>query len=352
MDSSRYSFELWARNGTMLADLTGRAKNRRIVQSRNEPEEIFWQLNMNEFEQHARAIGVPPSTLLIPGSTEIRVRRGTEYICGGQLVWRQPHISAGEQDIQLRARGFLDLLAKRYTPERVFYEQMDGPEMAVAMINYTQGRGDYWDFGITIGSIESLNDPHDKTFKANEIKEAIQRTTLLYDYDIEFTHDKVFNAYKRLGSERPDVIFDYPGNIIDITSPLDATNLKNYITVNGSGSGEEANNRVPVEDASSQANYYVREDIINYSEVEDEEDLTNHGEIALAEWSMPFEIPTLTVSGNKRPFVTDYKVGDMVRVKCKRYELLEGINGMYRVEKRTIEIDDNDRETVTLELGL
>ena len=39
---SKYSIELVNQNGDLLADLTGRAKNRRLTRSRNEADEIEW----------------------------------------------------------------------------------------------------------------------------------------------------------------------------------------------------------------------------------------------------------------------------------------------------------------------
>lgn len=349
MQPSRWHIELCSNSGVLLADLSGRAKNRRIVQSRNEAEEITWQVSLDELERYAALSHVHPNTLLVPGSTEVRIRRGQSYICGGQIVYRDPYITAASQDMQIRATGFLNMFADRFTAEERIFTATAAGTIASTLITETQADTN-GDFGVTIGAIASLS-THDKTWKATQIKEALKRCAELYNFDFEFTHDKVFNIYSKLGSNRPEVIFEYPGNIRVLGAPLDATNIKNRVHVLGSGSGSEGNIKVTVDDTASQVNYKLREERLNYSDVEDTTDLTNHGNIELAAWSFPFEIPTIEVDGLLAPYVTDYGIGDYVKVKAGRYRTLESINGMYRVEKREIMIDDNDNEMVRLYLS-
>jgi len=205
---------------------------------------------------------------------------------------------------------------------------------------------------VTIGTLATVG-AHDKTYKAQEIKSVLQDATKLWNFDFEFTPQKVFNTYAAIGSQRPSIVFEHPGNIIALQSPLDATNIKNriYVLGSGSGSGDGANVKVQVDDPNSQLNYWVREERINYSDVEDTDALTAHGNAELAAWSFPFEIPTIDVTGNVAPYVTDYGIGDYVQLRCRRYKTLSQINGMFRIEKRTITIDDNDNETVRLYLS-
>lgn len=355
MESSKYHLELWSPDGQLVADLAGRAKNRRIVQCRNEAEEVTWQLDLDEFERYASLINVDPNQLIVPGRTEVRIKRDGKYICGGQISYRNIRITPQSQDIEIRAQGFLNLLKDRYTDELRVFTATQATTIASTLITESQATGDDWDFGITIGSLATVG-THDKTFKAVQLKEAIQRCAELLDFDFEFTHDKVFNTYERLGSNRPNIIFEYPRNILSIpSSPLDATSLKNHVTVLGSGSGTEdggANVKVVRQDGGSQAVYKVRQSRETYSEVEDTDDLSDHGDAELAAWAEPFEVPVLEVDGNMPPYVTDYGVGDHVRVLCKRYKMLEAINGMFRIEKRIINIDEDDKETVTLYLAL
>ena len=350
MDTSRWHFELWSPTGVLLADLAGRAKNRRITQSRNRAEEMVWQVGLDDFETYANAMNVDPNTLVVPGATEVRIRRGSKYICGGQLTYVSPVITDQSQDMELRASGFLTLFGDRFTAARREFTATEATTIYSTLITESQ-TGTNASFGVTIGSLATVG-AHDKTFKSEKLQDAIERGCELFDFDHEFTYDKVFNTYSSIGSRRPEIVFEYPGTIRAIRAPIDATNLKNRIYVLGSGAGDQGNATVQVDDANSQINYKVREERLNFSDVEDLTDLTNHGNSELSAWSYPFQIPGLEVDGNLPPYVTDYGIGDYVNVKCNNYAMLRQINGMYRIEKREILIDENDRETIRLYMSI
>jgi hypothetical protein len=337
---------LWNPEGIMLADLTGRAKMRRLIQSRNEADDIYWQVGMVEIEQLARALHMHPNELLVTNQTEIRIRRGDEYIGGGQLIYRYPRVTTQTADFELRASGFLNLMSDRYTDDERIFTATEATTITSTLITESQALTN-GDFGITIGSLATVG-VHDITYKAENIKDVIQANAAQFNFDFEFTHDKVFNTYAALGSVRPEIIFEYPGNIREFGAPEDGTRLANHVTALGSGSGTQGNIRAVSEDADSQLDYKLRQDRINVSGVEDEADLQRHADVHRDTWSRPFEVPDLTVDGNIAPFVTDYRIGDYVTVQCKQFRSLEHINGLYRIEKRQIEIDENDNETVKL----
>lgn len=350
MTPSKYHFELWSPDGELLADLAGRAQSRRITQSRNEAEDIQWQLDINELEDLCRRMNTTPDALINPGSTEVRIRRGSKYLCGGQITYRDPNISETSQYLDIRATGFLNLFKQRFTdpPERIFSDEQ-ATTIAATLINETQAKGDDWDFGVTIGTLATVG-THDRTYIEDEIKDSLQRLTRVQvaPFDFEFTHDKVFNTYDRLGSDRPDVIFEYPGNIKRLRSPRDATGLANSIRVQGSGSGTTAAARAVRDDTTSQTNYKVREKKLLESSTIEVATLEDDGDAELAGWAFPFEVPIPVVDGNVVPYVTDYGIGDYVKFVSKRYAILSHLNGMFRVEKRVITIDEDDNEEVQL----
>lgn len=331
----------------MLADFGGRAKNRRITETRNGADEIVWQLDLNELERYASKIGTTVEALIVTNQTEVRVRRGQVYMAGGEVEYQYTRITRDTQDLELRATGFLNLFDKRYTDEeRYFPPGTEATTIAATLIEESQAK-DNGDFGVTIGTLATVG-PHEKTFKAVKVKEAIQTAAQLFDFDFEFTPDKVFNTYISIGSQRPEMIFEYPGNITQLGSPKDGTNLVNHVDVLGSGSGTQGNVKQPVDDFISQANYRLREERVNYSDVEDLDALADYGQAYLDAWSTPLHVPDITVDGNVAPFVTDYGIGDWVVVRCRAYASMKSLNGLFRIEKREIAIDENDSETVTL----
>lgn len=358
--SSKYSIELVDRNGQLLADLSGRASKRRITQSRNEAETIIWYLDLNEFEKYCRDINVNPKQIIVPGYTEVRIKRLGTYFVGGQINYMNPHLSASDQSIEVRASGFLDLFIKRFTGTtdagtvgEIYTaangSQLSRQDLAWSLINQSQALV-YGNFGITRGVTKGSTTLYDKTYSQTNIKDALQDMTKLQTapIDIEFTYDKKFNCYAQMGSIRNDITFDFPGNILDIGAPVDATTLANQIQGVGQGA-DLAQSIFIASDNTSQATYALRQDIyISNGTDNSDNGITDATNARLAALKVPVQVPTLIVDGGRAPFITDYSIGDRVPVKAASHSMFADINGYYRVEKRIIDIDENDKETVTL----
>lgn len=348
---SRYAFEIVNPDGELVADFTGLAFARRLTLSRNEAEDIYFVMDLNAFERYCDLLGLEPQNVLAVYQNEVRVKRGQNYICGGQLSYIEPKITANGQTVEVRATGFLNLFKDRYTDiERIFTAE-EATTIASTLINETQAL-DNGDFGVTIGAMATVGD-HDRTYRRTNIKDALQELTRVQTnaFDFEFTYDKVFKTYESIGSSRPDIIFEYPNNIKAMNVPLDATGVANQIIVLGSGFGEEAAIQVTVEDEPSQLNYILRQKIITPNSVQEVDTLTDHGNAELSAWSVPFELPGIEVDGNLVPYVGDYGIGDRVRVRIKGYKMLEHIDTIYRIEKIDVGVDENDNESVKLYLS-
>lgn len=355
---SKYSIELWNPNGTLLADLTGRAMRRRIVMARNQPENIEWRLNLNDWEDYCRNQKVHPRDLLIGGQTEVRIKRKDTYLCGGQLIYSYPQIRGNDQILDIKADGFLNLFKDRITGTTangtVQEEWVDtnGGDIAAGLITQTQAKIN-GDFGVTIGNIANTG-IHTKTYDNTNIKNALQNFTNLQTrpFDFEFTYDKVFNTYASIGTDRPDVVFEYPSNIDSIGVPLNATGIANYVLGKGQGVGSAA---ASYEDGNiaSQLDYKLREKIaISNATDNSDNGLTNAVESELAAWAFPFEIPDFVVNGNVAPFITDYGIGDRVRVRIRNYRTLEHIDGLYRIEQLVLNLDEQDNEEITVKVSV
>lgn len=351
MASSKYSVELYSRNGDLLADLSGRARDRRVRRSRNEADEINWEIDLHEFEDYCARSGVEPTALLINGQTEVKIRRGQNYIGAGRLVYHETRISADTKTISLRAIGWLNLLARRYIVPEVSVSGVQATTAAWSLIDDTQSLA-HGDFGITLGSLEAVG-TITREFNRITVKDALQDLTRSQDtpFDIEITHDKVFNAVASLGSDRPDVVFEYPGNIISVGVPSDATGLANQVLAYGDGLDTPDGVFVTVDDEDSQIEYDLAQKIIMLTGNDDDGAITDAGNSELDAWAYPIDIPSIVVDGNKAPYVTDFSIGDYVKVKLGGYAMINHINGLYRVEKYDLDIDDNDNERLTLYLS-
>lgn len=335
--------------GLLLADLTARADGRSLTKSRNEADEITWSIDLNEYERYCRLLKVDPTVLLIPNSTEVRLRRGQSYLSGGQVTYIETYLAANQNTISVRATGFLNLFKDRYTS--AIFTATDGSAIASSLITTSQ-TGTNADFGVTIGTLATTGN-HDRSYNQTNIKDALQNMTDVQTnpFDFEFTYDKRFNTYARMGSQRPEIIFEYPGNINSARIPLDGTGTANQITVLGSGFGTDASAFVTVNSTASQANYKIRQKIVTSNAKTDPTELTEDGNTELAMWAFPTEIPQVEVDGNVAPFITDYGIGDYVQVRFIGHRWLDHINALYRIEKFVLNVDSSDNESITLYLS-
>lgn len=362
---SKYTLELWTRQGTLLADLGGKVRNRQIVLSRNQADDLTFDIDLDEFESYCATLGVDPKDMLLVNSVEVRIKRLAKYLSGGQLVYRNVTLTARGNTIQCRVAGFLQLFAKRYTGSSTAGQVL---EVHTAASGTAKSRKDLaWylisasqaltngGFGVTLGPNQSTNATlYDKQYSRTNIKDALQGATERQTgaIDIEFTYDKKFNTYDYMGSDRPDVAFEFPGNITSIDVPTDGTSMTNEAIGIGRGAADGTQVVDVQSDLASQATYGLRQQTVNSNGTDNSDGgITDDAKAELQARSQPIHIPAFTVDGNIAPFVTDYGIGDRVRVKIVGHRLVDDINGMFRIEKMTIHIDDNDNEEVTLEVS-
>lgn len=361
--SSKYTIEFWDKHGNLLADYSGKAFDRRITLSRNQPDEIKFSLDLNDFEIHCEKAKVDPRQILIVGSTEVRIRRLGSYLSGGQLVYSEVVIDEKSQRIECLGFGFLWLFDKRYTGESNAGQVLEvhtaengnaktRSDLAWYLISASQALRN-GNFGVTRGVAGGSSTKFDKQYSRTNIKNALQNMTELKTnpIDIEFTYDKVFNTYEQIGSNRPDIVFEWPHNILTLNVPDDATDLANEVMGIGSGAADGTQALEIAEDLVSQSDRELRQDVLQTNGTDNSDGgITDAAEARLDAKSRPMRVPKFTVDGNKAPYVTDYRIGDRVTVKVNNHPFVRDINGTYRIEKLTIAIDDNDTEIVTPEV--
>jgi len=349
---SKYAFELWSKAGLRTASLTPIAKDRQITQSLNEADDITWTMPLKLFQAYARKRKVDPKVLLQNRSTEVRVKRGQNYVAGGEVYHYNVVSTAQEAMLKVRATGFLNFFKDAFTDDPQTYTAENGADIAWDLIDHWQTQGANFDFGVTQGSIPTTGD-HDITYHYTNIKDALQALTRRVNgpFDIEITPEKVFNAYVHKGSVKPSIVFRHPGNILDYDIPSEGGELANRILVFGAGISTDAAPPVIRNDTASQGNYLVRAKKITPSDVSETDTLESKGDTELAIFATPFEIPTITVNGNKAPYVTDYEVGDTVQLIIQSEPFIAQA-GQYRIYKRVITIDEQDSEKVQLYLGI
>ncbi|MEV0360074.1 hypothetical protein AB0H71_28850 [Nocardia sp. NPDC050697] len=360
----KYTFEVYDKHGTLLADTSAFTANRSVVLSRNRPDRITFTLDLDKYEEYCRTSRIDSRLLLTTFSSEIRVRRREKYIAGGQLSYKKSILRSQNSSIECRVDGYLALFAKRHTGETPsgtvleihtsdYGTAKSRKDLAWYLIDASQQLTN-GDFGISRGTAGGSTTLYDKTYSRSNILDALINMTELQTepIDIEVTPEKVFKTYEHIGSNRPDIVFEYPGNIIGFEAPDDATDLTNEVIGQGAGSNDGTQIQYFADDLVSQSDRQLRQDVLQTNATDNSDNgLTDAAEARLAAKSTPMDIPAFTVNGNVAPTVTDYGIGDRVTVKVNKYPSLSHINGTYRIERITIDLDEEDNETVRLEVS-
>lgn len=346
----KYSLLVYDTDGELVADLTGRALSREVKLLRNRAEVITAVFDADNIRDLAISIGMQVEDIFAVNRNEMRLKRGDRVIMAGEIQAVIPSIDGDRRTITVRAHGWLDLLASRYTDESEIYSAVDAGAIAWDLINDSQNLTN-GDFGITEGEIQtSVN--RDRTYSYKNIKDAIiQLSEVINGFDFEFTWDKQFNVYyPGIGSDRPDVVFTYPGNIKRLSFVRDGTDIANKIIARGAGFGVDVF-KAEAADTISQSIYGLREKFLQFNDITNTTTLQQHADGELANYAKFYDMPDLVVDGSIDPQFGSYGIGDTVRIfVSEELNIFQTINGSYRIEAIDLSIDDQDQETVRLRL--
>lgn len=345
LDTQIYEVELWSRQGVLVADISVLVKTMSFTKERNASESFEMTLDLDAFESLASSIGTMPMVMLNPYRTDIKVKRRGVYLFGVHVVEVGSELSEDEATITVRAVGYLDLLNDRFLTKT--YTNQYETDIIQDMITQTQAQTN-GDLGITFGNMVQLVQ-RDRTYDRQNIKEAIVNLTKLINgnFDVQIDHNKVFSTYEMIGSDRSlELEFIYPGNIRQLIVPRTGINLYNKIYGTGAGFGDDQVQSLQV-DTDSQLEYGVHENIYTWNSVLDQATLDQNTQARLNITRHMLEIPQVKVSG--RDFDLDtYDVGDRVTVRVKDHPFLNTIDGVYRIERISVSVDENQDEDITL----
>lgn len=346
---SRYRVEILDPNGNILADLSGRALQRTLSKMRNRADIITLKYDLNNIESLVSDIGIGFWDLFALNRNEIVIYRDDSPISAGQIYYARPLYGVDRQVIDIRAVGWLELLAKRFTGAEVTYSGIDAGQIAWDAIDDSQNLTD-GDFGITQGTIQaSVN--RDRTYYSKNIKDLIiQLSEVQNGFDFEFTWDKQFNVYyPKIGSRLTDVIFRFPGNIKEFSFERDGTDMANEITTVGAGSGTDTLTATAT-DTSSRSTYKLRQDRRDFSDVIESATLTQHAEEELRVRRTFIDMPDIVLDGNRSPEFGSYNIGDEVLLESENQSVLGPANDYWRIDAMTLTVDENDSEEVRVRL--
>lgn len=359
--SSRvYELELWSNDGKRLADISNIAKNRVFTLTRNEAEQITFDLDLYVFEALADSIGIDAEDLLNPYAVDVKVKRNGVYWFATQIVaaplnigtdytmnegQSSPGSSTINPTISVTCTGYLNLFTDRYLDYT--YSQQDACFIGGDMLTQAQAQTN-GSVGVTIATDNYLTGVlRDRTYQRQNIKSELQNLTQLVDgrFDFAFDANKVFHTYRYIGNKRTDLKFTFGGpqsNIIGIYLDNNAAGTL-YNQIIGLGSGLGSDGLISVQnDNDSQLIHYLRQDIKQYSNVSIQSTLDQNATADLALEKDLIRLPQITISGKElegKPFLS---VGDRIPLAMVGHSFLNSLNGIYRIEQMVVSPDDND----------
>jgi hypothetical protein len=324
----------------------------------NDVEEVNFSLDLIKFEEMCAKIQVVPRTILEPYRTEVRIRRNKQYIVGAQVVRVDVNLNnESSNTLQVKCTGYLNLFKDRYITAADFPGKYIGKtyaQIARNLIVDTQAQT-YGSFGVTLG-VDTASATQNNTrtrleeYDNQNVKDAILNLTKLENdnFDFEFTHDKVFNIYTRLGSNMPEIELVYPQNVFSMSYARDATTLANKVIALGSGIGEERLEYTAV-DATSAASYAIRERTELFSSVQNLPTLQANANGALA----VYKDMDVQLSLNLNPGSLDINsvgIGDAIIIRIDDSTFINDVNGLYRIVGMDVDVDINTSEDIAIKV--
>ena len=341
-----YEFEVrGAWSGALIDEISDISESRGYEITRNGVETLDFSIDLDKLEERMTEIGEDAYAVLEPYATDIIVKKNGVPLFGVHVYDRTYTLSSDKRKVGIKADGFLNLFKDRYITKE--YEDESMTAIAWDLIDTTQDETN-GDFGVTLGGDQYTTALRDRTYEDKNIKDAIiQQTDILgSEFDFKFTWDKEFKTYENIGNDRPDIILSYPEDITEVSIPDSAASLANRVRAIGSGVGD---NIVSISNnLTSQVNYKLREKVMLYNDVSVQNTLDENSARDLSLVDAVLNIPKITLPGSALD-LTDVWIGDRVKVIIKGIPSLP-INGMYRIEKIKVALDDNDQETITLDL--
>lgn len=342
-----YEFELrGAWSGALIDEISSLCSNRKFSATRNGVETLEFEIDLDAFEERMSAIGEDAYAVLTPYTADIIVKKNKVPLFGVHIYDRTFTLTSEKRTIGIKADGFLNLFKDRYITKT--YSPQSMTDIAWDLIDTTQDDTN-GDFGVTLGPNQYETVNRERDYDDKNIKDAlVQQTDILgSEFDFEFTWDKKFNTYEAIGSEKPEVILTYPEIITDVTVPDTAGGLFNRIRALGSGTGVEKLSSI-ANDTTSQTNYKLREKPVLYNDITVQDTLDEHAERDLSQSKEIMKLPAIRIPGSSFDLTSNW-IGDRVRITIKGIPSLN-VDGMYRIEKISASLDDNDEEDITLEV--
>ena len=343
---AKYEIEIWDKSGKPIADIRPICSNVQWSKTLNGSESLGFTLDLKRFENILEAVGYKndPFGFMDVGRCDIRLKRNGKYILGTNIYRFEYTSSFNSVTMRVECVGYLNFYKTQYISGQ--YHNVKQEEIMWDVINKcNQKTGG--DFGIRQGTHTGETTRRDRKYERKEVANLIQQMSeVIGGCDFEFTPDKKFNTYEAKGSYLPSIRLEYPGNIQSFNFSRTLDKVANYIYGVGSGNGDSAVQSW-AEDTDSENYLYRREMVAIWNSISEQETLDEHTDAAVKAAKDIIELPNITLRDNVLD-LSEIDVGDTVIVKLDGALSLAHINGDYRIQTISCNVDENDSEEATL----
>lgn len=344
--NGRYEIEVWNKLGKNLGDIRHLCSSLKWTMQRNSHETVQFSMDLARYEDYlARNNTLVPTDFMDVLTTDIRIKREGKYLLGANVIKFSYSPTDASVTITVDCSGYLNFYKDQYVD--ISYDNVDQGDVmwgVIAQCNAKTG-GDY---GVQKGTFVSRKKKRNWHESRKNVKDFLQRKSKVIDgADFEFTYDKKFNTYDKMGTYRPDVKLIYPENVESFDFERSGDSLANAIIAIGSGNGEDAIFYDGAVDYSSIGDRYRHEKIVTFNSVEESDTLKENADGVLQLLSEPRELPKFTIHDGILD-LNDIHIGDTIYIELQKFASLKHIKGYYRIERIECSVDAQDAETVTI----
>lgn len=331
---------------TLIGDITGVARDIKFSEQLNNFPEFSCSINIEDWRNYSRLIGINPYTSLIPLTAEIKIKRNGTFLPFAFEIKSSPK-NFGSGNISINARGTLSKLGDRHVT--VAYTGVDATQIARNVIALTQSQAG-GDFGIYSGNAYMTGVLSQRTYERYSVMDAIRNLSSDESggFDFYFDHDWKFYTMATRGSLKNDITYRYGddgSNVINYVNPENSSGLSNHLTIVGEGIGDPITG-VAV-NSVSRAEYGLRMTALAYSNISNQAWLNNKAQAELRDRKDMYDLPTITVDGSVFD-INNKWVGDTIPLIS--VDEISPYSGLGRIRTISVSLDDNHYETIDLEL--
>jgi hypothetical protein len=215
---------------------------------------------------------------------------------------------------------------------------------------YYREEGDYGDFGITEGDIETTIDRDRSYYNQNILEAIINLSNVISGFDFEITDEKVFNVASIIGEDKTnEVVLEYGHNIANVRILEDFINPVNRAIVLGEPTDDNTLARIERENTTLQETYKVREEVLSDMEISETDTFEEKGDAMLRKYENPLINLDIDTIKDPETDITDFSLGDSIKLIIK--DGIYNIDADFRIFEWSVEIDEMNVEKINLILG-